>query len=205
MKASKITYTFWLRKDGRIGAARHSPINNKRPEELVIMAETRKLLINLLQSIDISPDLRSAIEVLMRARLRRTAPFTPLTEEQRMGWLDEVTRVACHTNLSDSFTSGRNYNVTCNTSPTRQIISRQTLDGGTEEVLISGTEMLITLMDNYQRRHCFCHIDPPFDPLIHQFHPLSTLPAHFEIPPAPDIKTIFPNRYRKYTEELTAL
>lgn len=198
-------YTYWLRKSGNIACARHSPINNKRPEELVIMAETRKLALHLLASDDISPDLRSALELLMRARLRRTAPFMPLSAEQRMGWLDEVAHIACRADLPHSFTAGKSYSVSCNTSPTRQIIPRQNINGSTEDVLITGTELLITIKDNLNRPHCFCHVTPPLDLLIHQSHPLTTLMAHFEIPPAPDITSIFPNRYRKYTEELTAL
>lgn len=200
-------HTHWLRKNGTIATARRSALTGKTPAELVLMAETRKLLQLLLHSKQesVSPDLRAAIEAILRARLRRTAPFLPLNDEQRIAWLDEVTHISCHTDLDTSFTAGSNYRVLCNDCPTSHIIDRQTMHGVTEEVLITGNEFLINIADNHTRIHTFCHADLPETPDIHARHPLATLVAHFTIPPAPDITQVYPSTYAKLKNELAAL
>jgi hypothetical protein len=200
-------HTHWLRKNGTIATARRSALSGKTPAELVLMAETRKLLQLLLHSEQesVSPDLRAAIEAMLRARLRRTAPFMPLNDEQRIAWLDEVTHITCRLDLCDSFTTGSTYRVACQDSPTSHIIDRQTMHGVAEEVLITGNELVINIADDHARIHTFCHTSLPDDPGIHARHPLATLVAHFTIPPAPDITQVYPSTYAKLKNELAAL
>lgn len=200
-------HTHWLRKNGTIATARRSALSGKTPAELVLMAETRKLLQLLLHSEQesVSPDLRAAIEAMLRARLRRTAPFMPLNDEQRIAWLDEVTHITCRLDLGDCFTAGSTYRVACQDSPTSHIIDRQTMHGVAEEVLITGNELVINIADNLSRIHTFCHTSLPDDPGIHAQHPLETLVAHFTIPPAPDITQVYPSTYAKLKAQLAAL
>ena len=200
-------YTHWLRKNGTIATARRSVLTGKTTGELVLMAETRKLLQLLLHSKTecVSPDLRDNIQMLLRVRLRRTAPFLPLHEEQRIAWLDEHTHIDCHTDLGAAFTAGTSYRVHCNDCPTSHIIDRQTMHGGTEEVLITGNELIINIIDNCSLIHAFCHATLPKTLDIYATHPLQTLIAHFTIPPAPDITQVYPSTYAKLKNELTAL
>ena len=202
-----MNYTHWLRKNGTIATTRRSALTGKTPAELVLMAETRKLLQLLLHSKqeNISPDLRTAIEAMLRARLRRTAPFTPLNDEQRIAWLDEVTHITCRLELGDSFTAGSTYRVLCNDCPTSHIINRQTIQGGYEEVLISGNELVIKIDDDQKRIHTFCHASLPDEPGIHARHPLAILVAHFTVPQAPDITQVYPSTYAKLKAQLEAL
>jgi hypothetical protein len=200
-------HTHWLRKNGTIATARRSALSGKTPAELVLMAETRKLLQLLLHSEQesVSPDLRTAIEAILRARLRRTAPFMPLNEQQRIAWLDEVTHISCCADLDDSFTAGSTYRVVCQDSPTSHIIDRQTMHGVAEEVLITGNELVIHIADDHARIHTFCHTSLPDEDGIHARHPLESLIAHFTIPPAPDITQIYPATFAKLKAQLAAL
>jgi len=200
-------HTHWLRKNGTIATARRSALSGKTPAELVLMAETRKLLQLLLHSEQesVSPELRTAIEAILRARLRRTAPFMPLNEEQRIAWLDEVTHITCRTDLDDSFTAGSTYRVVCQDSPTSHIIDRQTMHGVAEEDQITGNELVIHIADDHARIHTFCHTSLPDEDGIHARHPLASLIAHFTIPPAPDITQIYPATFAKLKTQLAAL
>jgi hypothetical protein len=200
-------HTHWLRKNGTIATARRSALSGKTPAELVLMAETRKLLQLLLHSEQesVSPDLRAAIEAMLRARLRRTAPFMPLNEEQRIAWLDEVTHISCRTDLDDSFTAGSTYRVVCQDSPTSHIIPADASCAAAEEVLITGNELVIHIADDHARIHTFCHTSLPDEDGIHARHPLASLIAHFTIPPAPDITQIYPATFAKLKAQLAAL
>jgi len=204
---------FWLRKNGTIAAARaESPLAGRTPAELVIMVQTRKLLQTLLRNkrLRISDDLRSAIQAALRSRARLAAPLIPLGPEQRLGWLDEAAELICSSPLTvpgdaEAFSSGRAYNLACRTVPTSQIVVGQTVAGMPEEILVSGSELLVTLRDNALRLHVFAHNTPPPDPRIHKSHPLETLLRHFIVPDVPDIATIFPSRFQKLKSQLAAL
>ena len=200
-------HTHWLRKNGTIATARRSALSGKTPAELVLMAETRKLLQLLLHSEQesVSPELRTAIEAILRARLRRTSPFMPLNEEQRIAWLDEVTHISCRTDLDDAFTAGSTYRVVCQDSTTSHIINRQTMHGVAEEDQITGNELVIHIADNHTRIHTFCHTSLPDEDGIHARHPLASLIAHFTIPPAPDITQVYPATFAKLKAQLAAL
>jgi hypothetical protein len=200
-------YAYWLRKDGTIATARASPLTGKTPQELVLMAETRRLLQLILHSHreETSPELAATIDSLLRARLRRTSPFMELSEIQRIAWLDEITHVECSTNLGAGFIAGDHYRVACMDIPTNQIIDRQRMDGGTEEVLITGNELIVTIRDQGKRIHAFTHIDLPITLKVHERHEMQALLDHFVIPPAPDITKVFPATYNKYKAALAAL
>jgi hypothetical protein len=202
-----MNYTHWLRKNGTIATTRRSALTGKTPAELVLMAETRKLLQLLLHSKqeNISPELRAAIEAMLRTRLRRTAPFRPLNDEQRIAWLDEVTHIVCRLELDDAFTTGSTYRVLCNDCPTSHIIDRQTIHGGYEEVLITGNEMLINIADDQQRIHTFCHASLPDEAGVYARHTLTTLTTHFAVPQALDITQVYPSTYAKLKAQLEAL
>jgi hypothetical protein len=171
------------------------------------MAETRRLLQLILHSRreDASPDLISTLEALLRSRHRRTAPLTELTPMQRIAWLDEVTHIECIKPLSNSFVAGASYRVICRDISCSQIVERQTMQGGTEEVLVTGNELLVTLRDERRRIHAFSHTPVPSDPEIHALHHIQTLISHFAVPDAPDITKIYPATYRKLHAALAAL
>ena len=208
-------FDFWLRPNGTIAAARaESPLAGRTPAELVIMAETRKLLQTVLSNkrIRASDPLRSAIQAALRSRRKLTAPLIPLGPEHRLGWLDEVDELTCEKPLQvkgdafgEAFSTGKAYRIASRTVATRDIITRQTVAGFPEEVAVTGTELVVTIRDNALRVHVFAHHTPPHDPRIHKSHPLDTLLAHFLIPAVPDIASLFPARFQKLKTQLAAL
>jgi hypothetical protein len=200
-------HDYWLRADGRIATARHSPINGKMPAELILMAETRRLLQLILTdpNTSICDDLRATITALLRSRARRTAPFMPLSAEQRLGWLDEVTEIVCKAPLEDCFTAGTTYRIQCEDVRIDHSIFRKSLHHAKEEVLITGNELLTTITDDLGHEHGFCHVDILAEPPIVKVHPLQTLVDHFEIPPVPDITKVYPATHKRNIEFLSKL
>jgi hypothetical protein len=171
------------------------------------MAETRDLLQLLLHNKrhEVHPKLAETIEALLRSRLRRTAPLTELTEMQRIAWIDECTHLHCHTPLGTAFSAGQPYRVKCLDIPTATIVDRQTLAGTKEEVLVTGRELLITIIDNHKRTHGFSHTPIPGDITLHQLHHTETLVSYFTIPEARDITKIYPATYLKHIQTLSSL
>jgi len=200
----------WLRKSGRIATARASALNNLTVQEAILMAETRALLVHALANLAVADDLRSSTTAALRQRQRASAPFLPLNPTQRLGWLDEVDSLTCSTDGLPGFTAGKTYRLITRTLLVRDRETRPNaaMPGGTEEVLVSGTELLAALRDDRKRQHVFCHHTPPTDQIpgrIHAIHHLDKLVDHFHIPEVPDIAALFPARFKKLKEQFAAL
>jgi hypothetical protein len=199
-------HNYWLRSNGKIATAKPSPLNGKTPQELVIMAETRQLLQLIINTPDeASPELTTIVQTLLRSRFRRTSPLTELTPAQRIAWLDEHTHIQCAHPLGDAFTPGKSYRVKCMDIPTSHLVDRQTLTGTTEEVLVTGRELLITIFDALKRVHGFAHTHVPATIKLHALHHTETLISHFHIPEAKDITHVFPATYKKHLAALAEL
>lgn len=196
-------FDFWLRASGLVATVRNSVLNGKSPAELLLMAETRKLLAAILRSksLKVCPKLRLAVDEAQKDRRKRATPLMPLGPTQRLGWLDEASELACARKF-DGFTQGTAYRISCRSVPTRTIERRATFNGGEEEVLISGTELLVTVRDDAARLHTFSMHEVPPDKRIYKRHSLLALTENFHIPPAPDITKVFPARYREYRRRL---
>lgn len=170
------------------------------------MAETRRVLQLILHNNreQASPEFITTVEALLRSRLRRTSPLTPLGTMQRIAWLDEFTHIRC-TKSFRGFVAGEDYRVTCLDVPVSTIIDRQKVEGGSEEVLITGRELVVTVLDSCKRIHGFSHTAVPADLKIHELHHTQTLADHFAIPEAPDITRVYPSTYRKLHAALSKL
>ena len=197
-------YTYWLNKHGTISCKHRSPLTGKSPNELVVMTETRKALTDLLATQTICEDLRKSIEAALRHRARHMAPFMPLNEEQRLGWLDEVSHLTCRDNMGESFTAGIDYPIRTHTILIKRLIVRKSLQGKPEEVLITGEELIVALDDDHERTHTFCHGEVPEDSRIFANHTLTPLIIHFHIPEAPDITQIYPATYEAHKLKLAS-
>ena len=195
---------YWINKNGTLSSNLPSPLTGKTLAELVIMQETRALLKLLLKQV-IPDDLRAAIGAAINNQARRMAPFMPLNDEQRLGWLDEASTLICRLNFGDSFTEDLEYPIRSNTITIKRIIAKKSLKGILEEVLISGDDLIISMEDNFDRTHTFCYGEVPSHPRLYAQHSLSPLISHFIIPPTPDVTQIFPASYKKYTETLSLL
>lgn len=199
--------SYWLNKRGVIASKPPSLLSGKSPAEAVLIPETRCLLREILNnpSATVSPDLHIAAKQALRHLARRTAPFLPLSPEHRLGWLWEFPRLECRRDWPGAFTRDFAYRHYCHDVATRRLILRKTPSGGTEEVLVSGVEMLVTIHDDQKRLHAFANFPVPEDPRIHAIHDLQRLLDHFIIPSAKDITQILPAAYQKLKTTLTAL
>ena len=199
--------SYWLNKRGVIASKPPSLLSGKSPAEAVLIPETRCLLREILNdpSVTVSPDLHIAAKQALRHLARRTAPFLPLSPEHRLGWLWEFPRLECHRDWPGSFTRDYAYRHYCYDVATRRLILRKTPSGATEEVLVSGIEMLVTIHDDQKRLHAFANFPVSEDPRIHAIHDLQRLLDHFIIPSAKDITQILPAAYQKLKTTLAAL
>ena len=199
--------SYWLNKRGVIASKPASLLSGKTPAEAVLTPETRRLLREVLHdpSATVSPDLHTAAKQALRHLARRTAPFLLLSPEHRLGWLWEFPRLECRRDWPEAFTRDYAYRHYCHDVATRRLILRKTPSGATEEVLVSGVEMLVTIHDDQKRLHAFANFPVPEDPRIHAIHDLQRLLDHFIIPSAKDITQILPAAYQKLKTTLTAL
>jgi hypothetical protein len=196
-------HDYWLRENGSIGCGHRSSIAGKTPMELMMMAETRRMLVSLLRHKRTDPALKKAIETARRSLRSRLAPLTPVGIHQRMGWLDEMTHITCAREM-DGFTLGKEYTINSRNVKIGTLTER-IVSGRPEEILVSGQEMFVTLLDDSLRRHLFAHHAPPPDPRIHAIHPLMRLAAHFAVPQVHDITAIYPTRYMQLKAILSSL
>ena len=199
--------SYWLNKRGVIASKPPSLMSGKSPAEAVLLPETRRLLREILNdpSATVSPDLHISAKQALRHLARRTAPFLPLSPEHRLGWLWEFPRLECRRDWPGSFTRDYAYRHYCHDVAKRRLILRKTPSGGTEEVLVSGMEMLVTIHDDQKRLHAFANFPVPEDPRIHAIHDLQRLLDHFIIPSAKDITQILPAAYQKLKTTLASL
>jgi hypothetical protein len=199
--------SYWLNKRGVIASKPVSLLSGKSPAEAVLLPETRCLLREVLNdpSATVSPDLHIAAKQALRHLARRTAPFLPLSPEHRLGWLWEFPRLECRRDWPGAFTRDYAYRHYCHDVATRRLILRKTPSGATEEVLVSGIEMLVTIHDDQKRLHAFANFPVPEDPRIHAIHDLQRLLDHFIIPSAKDITQILPAAYQQLKTTLAAL
>jgi len=199
--------SYWLNKRGVIASKPPSYLSGKSPAEAVLLAETRCLLREILNdpSATVSPDLHIAAKQALRHIARRTAPFLPLSPEHRLGWLWEFPRLECRRDWPGAFTRDYAYRHYCHDVATRRLILRKTPSGSTEEVLVSGIEILVTIHDDQKRLHAFANFPVPEDPRIHAIHDLQSLLDHFIIPSAKDITQILPTAYQTLKTTLAAL
>jgi hypothetical protein len=199
--------SYWLNKRGVIASKPVNLLSGKTPAEAVLTPETRRLLREVLNdpSATVSPDLHIAAKQALRHLARRSAPFLPLSPEHRLGWLWEFPRLECRRDWPGAFTRDYAYRHYCHDVGTRRLILRKTPSGATEEVLVSGIEMLVTIHDDQKRLHAFANFPVPEDPRIHAIHDLQRLLDHFIIPSAKDITQILPAAYQRLKTTLAAL
>lgn len=200
----------WLRKNLRIATARPSALNGLTVQEAVVMAETRALLQHALDTLTVADDLRKLAAAALRQRHRTLAPFMPLGPSQRLGWLDEITSLTCSAPGLDGFTPGASYLLSTRTLLThqRELRPNSAFPEQTEEVLVSGRDLIATLSDDDRRCHVFAHHMPPTDQIphrVHCIHSLDRLLAHFLIPEVPDIARLLPARFKQLQQRLSEL
>ena len=212
----------WLEADGRIGVylTPFQTISTKLsksevkslwslrqqfPSSLVVQKETRSALLRAVHGTlwKVDPALIQIVDQAVLEYDAIRAPFFPLNEVQRLGFLDEEDSIVCKKDFQ-GFTAGQRYPIACATRTLVQYEDRRNLADEIDRVQISGCEMVVTITDSQGNRFEFLPhptskiVDKgrlnPVDPSNGQ--DLAALIEHFEIPKVPDIAEIYPEKYQ---------
>lgn len=198
---------------------------NRSLVDLAVMKDTRERVISILKnkSLRIGDDALKVFEDLCLQMKHMTAPFTRPSPTQRVAWLDENGTIAC-TNDFSTFKKGKTYHIETVVVTGRKKEIRHRPGFGSEEILVSGQELLLKLGDqpvgpdgSYEATtlehfyHCFTQFalsaEMPeasdYEPQ-HQ-HTLSELTENFAMPDVLDIAEADPATYNKYVERLKKL
>ena len=128
-------------------------IQGKTPMALVVAKETRVQLLRAVRSEcwRVDPALVAAVENAVRQYNANRAPFYPLNDVQRLGFLDEEDSILCKKSGS-GFVAGRRYPISCSTEHVSREHKRPNIQGEMETVTLSGQEMAIVITDDHAKR-----------------------------------------------------
>ena len=224
-------HNLWLEQDGKIGvhltpfqmASVKLPqlevkslwkLKGQFPAALVVQKETRCALTRSVTGgiWTVDPALIAVVDKALMEYAAIRAPFFPLNDVQRLGFLDEEDLIVCKKNFRSEahgeFFAGKSYQLTCATRTLVQFEERMNLTGEMDRVMISGCEMVITVSDRNNNRFEF--LPNPKAEIADDRgsrgrlgghspssngHDLAALIEHFEIPKVPDIAELFPDKY----------
>jgi predicted RNA methylase len=216
-------FNVWLTADGTI--ARHltpfqdasgkvprelvaelNQLHGQSPMALVVQKSTRMALLRAVQGDTwrVDPALVVAVESAVRAYDAVRAPFYPLNDVQRLGYLDEFESLACKKTLP-GFREGHRYPITSRTIPIERRETRINLAGNPETIEVSGNELLIEIPGEGGTRHAFTFDIENRNLAGLKPHDLQTLIEHFDIPAVPDIATLQPDRYAGFLADIDRL
>jgi len=173
-------------------------INRKHPLELTLQRGARQALQHVIDcgiwSIDPLADdtLRQAISNYDRER----APLTPVSDVQRIGWIDDAEELLCEKDFLH-FRTGHRYPLTTETINWRKTEKRPRYHAGkrdTEEVLVRGTDLRLTLHPQDGKPIHFI-FNPDKVDTTQETHSLETLAAHFALPVVVDITSLKADQY----------
>jgi predicted RNA methylase len=196
-------------------------INGQSPMALVVQKSTRLALTRAVRGKvwRVQPELMQAVEKALRDYDSIRAPFYPLNEVQRLGYLDEEDFIECKVNFSFGeedakpevcFVKGERYALTSRTVPVERHTTRANLTGELEEIEITGQELSLEITDCFGFKHAFTH-DPENSDMkeagavVSSVHGLEKLLEHFVIPPVPDIASTRPEDYQRHIAQLGAI
>ncbi len=172
-------------------------LQGQQPLALAVQKTTRLALLRAVHCPHwrVDPRLIAAVEQAVQDYNSVRAPFYPLNEVQRLGYLDEHDSILCRKALP-GFIAGHRYTVTSRTVPIERRERRMNLAGEMDLVEVTGAELLIELTGETER-HAFT-FDTKNKNITTTSHSLQTLVEHFEIPAVPDIATLRPDDYQAH-------
>jgi hypothetical protein len=190
-------------------------IEAQHPAALVVQRASRKALVLAVQGgiWRVHPEVTAAVATALREYNAVRAPLRPLNPVQRLGHLDEEDEIRCDTAPGLGFTAGRTYKMETETIAGRKVEKRPhwraSKKGETEDVLVTGQELLIRIKDDNGQWHGFTQYTLGDDqekerPEAH-FHLLSELVECFHIPPVPDVAELHADEFAMYRARLVAL
>lgn len=135
-------------------AKRLNDLQGRTPMALVVQRHTRIALIEAIHSDlwRVDPKLVAAVDKACKDYNANRAPFYPLNDVQRLGYLDESETIVCRKSFGTDkdgngpiFLAGNSYPITCSTETIERSEQRTNLAGESEDVTLSGQELAITV------------------------------------------------------------
>ena len=187
-------------------------IEGKTPMALALAKETR---LNLLRAVHsdywrVEPALVEAVEAAAAEYNASRAPFYPLNDVQRLGFLDEEDSILCKAS-GHGFTVGRRYELTCSTEHVSREHTRPNILGKVEQVTLSGQEMAIVITDDAKHKHVFRVQDADEQgaqtdkTLGRTHHHVAELLELFDVPAVPDVAMIHPQKFRANLDRIAEI
>jgi hypothetical protein len=173
-------------------------LNRKHPLELSLQRGTRLALKEMLDSAQwtIDPRADNALREALASFDRDRAPLSPVSDVQRIGWIDDAEELLCIRDL-DHFRAGQKYKISTETVEWKKQEQRPRYHAGkraVENILVRGTDLRITLHHPTLNPVHFI-FNPDRAGTLHTTHSLEDLAAHFALPEVPDITRIHPEKY----------
>ncbi|MES2923139.1 MAG: hypothetical protein V4819_16400 [Verrucomicrobiota bacterium] len=170
-------------------------LNRKLPLELTLQRGARLALQQAMAcgfwTVDSAA--AAAIAAALEDFDRDRAPLTPISDTQRIGWIDDAEELLC-TRDFDHFRAGERYPLSTETIEWKKEELRPRYHAGkrdTETVLVRGRDLRLTL--HHPSLPPVHFIFNP-DRLTDNSYSLEELAAHFELPEVKDITTLHPER-----------
>jgi hypothetical protein len=242
-------YNIWLHADGtirrhltpfqkfsgKIPRAKADALNRlqgQSPMSLVVQRATRLELLDTINSEiwRVAPELIAAVKQAEKEYHAQRAPFYPLNEVQRLGYLDEEDKIVCRREGLDGFKVGTSYELSSETIDIEHHDTRTNLLGKPEKVTFHGKELAFYIVNGRGERHTFCGVPPEqqskkstdfrhpdsltdsgnnlrksAESVDKRFHNLESLIRHFHIPEVPDVAQIQPERYQMFVGRIRAI
>jgi hypothetical protein len=194
-------------------------LEGQSPMALVVQKNTREALQRAVDSTvwTVDSKLPPAVEAAIRDYHSSRAPFYPLSEVQRIGYVDESETLLCRRNGLPGIEAGKRYEIFSQTTKIGRHKARLNFDGEEETLFISGQDLVITIRgdnakngtDTSVRFMQFPDMEldatgetPGRNPNTHD---LQKLIEHFEIPEVADIASLRTEEYRANIERLREL
>jgi SNF2 domain-containing protein/helicase-like protein len=205
-------------------------LKGQSPLALVVQRATREALRTAVNSDiwTVDPALPPLVDQAIRDYNAVRSPFYPLSEIQRIGYLDESSLITCRKHGLPGFRLGQAYPLASTTVPIGRRMMKLNCMGEEDEVEMSGQDLQLTVTNSEAQVHRFMHrtefrlpehtklrgprkASLPMlggekkeqeDPLLHD---LQTLVEYFEIPHVPDIAELRPDEYQAALTRIAGL
>ncbi len=223
-------------KVDKAAAKRLFALNGQRPMQLVMQRAQRAELLRTVNGgvWRVHPDLPAKVDAAVREYLSVRAPLYPLSEVQRLGYLDEQDMITCKKDLVVEFKPyampgfGGRTKESIHQSPPRVVFhegesypirtqavrlekskTKPNSAGYENEFLISGQDLAIFIKDATGKERCFMDArlmksDVKLDG-VKVDHELQLIPEHFDIPEVPDMADLNPDGMRNAVAEINRI
>ena len=190
-------------------------LKGKHPMQLILQKAERKELERAVFGSNgngdspwrVAPAVTEAVQAALAEYNAVRSPLYPLSQIQRLGYLDDNDDVLCLKDLP-GFAAGQRYTIRTETISVQRSGKKMNLTGELDEVQWEGSELALFIRDGDGIERLFMEerlraddvrlsIQDENSPSPIEFN-LQQLVEHFEIPEVPDVAAIHPERYQQH-------